>query len=88
MTFKEICEKGVTEVIVQSYGYTERGIFNSHFEPFKHLREFKFTVHSYSRGFILDHKWLYFEDENSENFEFDENGRCICFDPELWSSVN
>ena len=84
MTFKEILQKGVTEVIVTSYGYQVVGIFG-HYEPFGNkARKIKFKVTSDG----LEHSWLWFENENDEHFEIDENGVCTCFDPELFARDN
>lgn len=87
MTFKEILERGVTKVIVTSYGYDVKGVFG-HFEPFGNkARKFEFTVVPDCGGF-LEHDWLYFENEEEEWYEIDENGVCICFDPELFARDN
>lgn len=84
MTFKEIVEKGITEVIVKSYGYEVPGIFG-HYEPFGNSgRTIRFKV---IHG-KLEHPWLYFTNENDEHFEIDENGVCTCFDPDLWATSN
>lgn len=84
MTFKEILQKGVTEVIVRSYGYQVVGIFG-HYEPFGNkAREFKFKVTPDG----LEHSWLWFKNENDEHFEIDESGVCTCFDPELCARNN
>jgi hypothetical protein len=84
MTFKEILQKGVTEVIVTAYGYQVAGIFD-HYEPFgNRARKLKFKVTPDG----LEHSWLWFENENNEHFEIDENGTCTCFDPELFARDN
>ena len=44
MTWQELLQTDHETVIVQSYGYTEKSLFSSHFEPFSHLREFKFEI--------------------------------------------
>ncbi|MEE1062954.1 MAG: hypothetical protein UH071_04745 [Paludibacteraceae bacterium] len=84
MTFKEIVEKGVSQVVVTSYGYDVVGIFG-HYEPFGNkARKITFTIKD---GYI-EHPWLWFRNENQEHFEIDENGVCTCFDPELFARDN
>ena len=82
MTWKEVLKTGVTHVNVISYGYTERSLLSSHFEPFLNKRTFKFEV----TPFGLHHSWLFLEDNEDElYFEQDENGNIILDDPDLWA---
>ena len=82
MTWKEVLRKGVAQINVLSYGYMERSLFSSHFEPFKNKRTFKFEV----TPFGLHHSWLFLEeDENELYFKQDENGNIILDDPDLWA---
>ena len=90
MAWQEVLQSNHETVIVQSYGYTERNSFSSHFEPFAHLREFKFKIIKEYDGYnnlwcYLEHKWLYLEDDESLlNFE-EKDGKLYCFDPDLWA---
>ena len=82
MTWQEVLGKGVAQINVLSYGYTERSCFSSHFEPFKTKRTFKFEV----TPFGLRHSWLFLEEDEDElDFEQDENGNVILDDPDLWA---
>ena len=83
LSWKEVLQSPHQEVVVLSYGYEEKGILGSHFEPFKHKREFKFTI---DREFeMLVHPWLYLtENEKSLTFQ-DEGHRIILDDPDLWA---
>lgn len=87
-TLEELVESGVKEVIVRSYGYETKSCYGSHFEPFKAMREFKFSItsHEYKgRLYIfLEHEWLMFDNEESERFIV-ENGVAYCNDPKLFS---
>ena len=82
MTWQEVLLSNHETVVVESYGYTERSSFSSHFEPFKNKRTFKFEV----TPFGLRHSWLFLEeDENELHFEQDENGNVVLNDPDLWA---
>lgn len=72
----------IEEVTVLSYGYMERNLFTEHFEPFKNKRTFKFSIDFNFAS--LDHPWLYFEQEEDEEYVISE-GKIICDDPDLWS---
>ena len=93
MTWQELLQTNHETVIVQSYGYTERSLFSSHFEPFSHLREFIFEIgRAISDGELLPkycdltHPWLYLEEPESELvFEEKDDGKVYCFDPDLWA---
>ena len=92
MTWKELLNTNYETVIVQSYGYTEKSIFSSHFEPFSHLREFKFEIgRAVVNGKVepkysdLSHKWLYLEEPESELTFEEKDGKVYCFDPDLWA---
>lgn len=81
MTWQEVLNSNHKTVIVQSYGYTERSSFSSHFEPFSHLREFVFDIDKFG----LSHKWLFLE-ESEDNLIFEErDDKLYCFDPDLWA---
>ena len=81
MKWQEVLGKGVTHVSVLSYGYMERGVFSSHFEPFSRKRKFTFKV----TPFGLQHSWLILEDNESE-LKFQEiNGEIVLDDPDLFA---
>jgi hypothetical protein len=82
MTWQELLQTDYEIVIVQSYGYTERSSFSSHFEPFSHLREFKFEIDN-KEGLL--HPWLYLEEPESELTFEEKDGKVYCFDPDLWA---
>jgi hypothetical protein len=86
MTWKEVLHSNYKTVIVQSYGYTERSSFSSHFEPFAHLREFEFEIYRAASNLgFLNHKWLKLEEpERNLNFE-EKDGKLYVFDPDLWA---
>lgn len=85
MTWNEVLESSHTEVIVESYGYTELSSFSSHFEPFARKRKFTFHISrcdtpKYS---MLEHPWL-FLDENENELEFiEKDGKLYLDDPDL-----
>ena len=83
MTLQEIADLGFKEVHVLSYGYESAGLF-SHYEPFGNsVRELIFSIHKWSDGDIdLDHKWLFFINQNNEDFSI-KDGKVYCNDPEL-----
>jgi len=92
MTWQEVLQSNHKTVIVQSYGYTERSLFSSHFEPFSHLREFVFEIgRAISDGELLPeycdltHSWLYLEEPESELTFEEKDGKLYCFDPDLWA---
>lgn len=85
MTWKEVLNSEATDVIVQSYGYTE-GRVNSHYEPFKNKRSFKFRIMRFDdiQDGYLDHDWLFLT-ENEEDLDFEErDGKIYLDDPELF----
>ena len=83
MTWQEVLQSNYKTVIVQSYGYTERSSFSSHFEPFAHFREFKFKIDREDN--MLYHNWLFLDELESElNFE-EKDGKLYVFDPDLWA---
>lgn len=87
MTLQELANKGFKEVIALSYGYMSTGIF-SHYEPFSNLREITFDLLKFDNGLIiLDHKWLFFLDEDNEDF-YIEDGKAYVNDPELKEAPN
>lgn len=81
MIWQEVLRKGVTHVNVLSYGYMERGILSSHFEPFSKKRKFTFEV----TPFGLRHSWLFLEDDESELMFQEVDGEIILDDPEIWA---
>lgn len=82
MTLEEIAYMGFTEVHVKSYGYESAGIF-SHYEPFGNTpREIVFKLVGDGKYFDLEHRWLFFINENKEDF-YIEDGKAWCFDPDL-----
>lgn len=83
MTWQEVLQSNHKTVIVQSYGYTEKTSFSSHFEPFSHLREFKFKIDREDN--MLYHNWLFLDELESElNFK-EKDGKLYVFDPDLWA---
>lgn len=93
MTWQEVLNSNHETVTVQSYGYTERGLFNSHFEPFKNKRSFKFKIercYNKENQLIpehcsLEHNWLFLEDSEEELSFEEKNGEIILNDPDLWA---
>jgi len=92
MTWQELLQTDHEIVIVQSYGYTEKSFFSSHFEPFSHLREFEFNIDIWEdakSGKIIEcglsHKWLFLEEPESELTFEEKDGKVYCFDPDLWA---
>lgn len=86
MNWKEVLESGVKEVIVFSYGYVERSIMGSHFEPFAHKREFTFHVLQFDDGFaMLDHNWLILDEPEEDQVFEEKDGKVYLDDPELWA---
>lgn len=88
LTWAEVLKSSHNKVIVESYGYTERNLFSSHFEPFKNKRQFVFTIGrcdnpKYS---MLEHKWLFLE-ESEDSLQFiEKDGKLYLDDPDLWAS--
>ena len=93
MNWQEVLLSNHETVTVQSYGYTERSFFNSHFEPFRNKRSFKFKI---ERGYnkegklipeycSLEHKWLFLEEPEKELFFEEKDGEIILDDPDLWA---
>lgn len=83
MTLKlnELVRMGFKEVHVLSYGYESAGIF-SHYEPFGKKREFIFKIVPLKSGAYLEHKWLFFINEDEEYY-YVKDGQAYCDDPEL-----
>jgi hypothetical protein len=87
MTWKEVLKNSHEVVFVESYGYTEKSSFSSHFEPFKNKRTIKFGIvrGRTSLNSYLDHSWLFLaEDESELNFE-ERDGKLVLDDPDLWA---
>lgn len=85
MTWQEVLNSNHETVIVQSYGYEERSLIGSHFEPFSHLREFVFYIDRDPGCESLDHKWLYLDEPESELTFEEKDGKLYVFDPDLWA---
>lgn len=93
MTWQEVLNSNHETVTVQSYGYTEEGLFNSHFEPFKNKRSFKFKIDRFynkenqpiPEHCSLEHDWLFLEDSEEELFFEEKNDEIILDDPDLWA---
>ena len=83
MTWQEVLQSNHETVIVQSYGYTERSSFSSHFEPFAHLREFKFKIDRENN--MLYHNWLLLDEPEFELDFKEKDGKLYVFDPDLWA---
>lgn len=88
MTWQEVLLSNHETVVVESYGYEERSLFSSHFEPFKHKRNFVFNIARCSNNpnrCYLEHDWLYL-DENEKDLHFEErDGKLVLNDPDLWA---
>lgn len=94
MTWEELLQTNYKTIIVQSYGYVEKSAFSSHFEPFRHLREFVFNVEileDVESGEIIEswlsHKWLFLGEPESELSFEERDGKVYCFDPDLWAKM-
>lgn len=83
MTWQEVLETNHRVVKVLSYGYTERSLFSSHFEPFRHKREFSFKINR--RFSMLEHDWLFLEEQESDLYFEERNGSIVLDDPDLWA---
>lgn len=87
MTWQEVLLSNHETVVVESYGYEEKGFLSSHFEPFKNKRTFIFDIvrcgeHSY---LVHQHHWLNLE-ENEKDLIFEErDGKLVLNDPDLWA---
>lgn len=78
---KDLYDLGFRTVVVLSYGYTEISYIGSHFEPFKHRRELKFTI---DKDGDLYNRTFWFANESKEDF-YIKDGIAYCNDPELYS---
>lgn len=84
MNWKEVLQRRTKAVVVQSYGYTVKSVFNRHFEPFAHKREITFKV-DYAVPMLYNPSF-YLEDLEEElEFTVDHNNRVILDDPDIWS---
>ena len=83
MTWTEVLDSGATKVVVESYGYVERSIFSSHFEPFRHKRKFIFDIVSCDDLYFLIHDWLYLDEPEDDLFFEERNGIIYLDDPIL-----
>lgn len=88
MTWQEVLLSNHETVVVESYGYTEKSLFSSHFEPFKNKRNFVFNIVRCSNNpshCYLEHDWLYL-DEDEKDLHFEErDGKLILDNPDLWA---
>ena len=87
LTWAEVLTSSHNEVIVESYGYTERSVFSSHFEPFKSKRKFVFRIDRDCLNELssLTHSWLMLEDDESEQTFIEKDGKLYLDDPDLWA---
>ena len=87
VSFEEVLKSKASVVRVESYGYTERGLISSHFEPFKSKRIFNFVICRLSdRSGYLNHPWLILEN-SEENLEFERVNETtfVLNDPDLFA---
>lgn len=87
LTWAEVLKSSHNEVIVESYGYTERRFIYSHFEPFKHKRQFSFVIDRCKNPELstLNHKWLFLEDREDSLQFIEKDGKLYLDDPDLWA---
>lgn len=88
MTWQEVLLSNHETVVVESYGYTEKSSFSSHFEPFKHKRNFVFNIVRCSNNpnhCYLEHDWLYLDENESDLFFEERDGKLVLDDPDLWA---
>ena len=84
--WRDVLRSDAEYVIVESYGYVEKGAISQHFEPFRRLRKFKFEIvrDPNPEYAYLTHPWLRLEEnENDLEFRRDEDGTFVLFDPDL-----
>lgn len=87
LTWKEVLASGKHTVMVESYGYTEKSVIFSHFEPFKSKRSLMFKIHRFSDGTgYLEHPWLILnENEEDLTFYVNKEGLIVLDDPDLFA---
>lgn len=85
MTWKELLDSDYTNVVVESYGYEERSIISDHFEPFSHKQTFNFHIIRADEYSMLEHPWLFLEEDESELTFEERDGKVYLDDPELWA---
>lgn len=93
MTWLEVLKSQHQTVTVETYGYMERSLLSSHFEPFSHKREFEFKINRDDVSFYegkpdgyLYHPWLRLEEVDENNLVFEErDGKLYLDDPDLWA---
>lgn len=67
MTWREVLNSKEEYVTVESYGYTERSLVSSHFEPFAHKRQIKFKI---DRDFEMLYNKTFWLDDLEENLDY------------------
>jgi hypothetical protein len=91
LTWAQVLKSPHNEVIVESYGYMEKGFFSSHFdhfEPFKRKRQFVFTIDRCKNPLSLsslNHKRLFLEDREDSLQFIEKDGKLYLDDPDLWA---
>jgi hypothetical protein len=88
LTWAQVLKSPHNEVIVESHGYVERGLFSSHFEPFKNKRQLVFTIDRCKNPLSLsslNHKWLFLEDREDSLQFIEKDGKLYLDDPDLWA---
>lgn len=85
LTWAEVLKSSHNEVIVESYGYMERGLLTSHFEPFKSKRQFDFIIDRCNDPELsnLNHRWLILEDREDSLQFIEKDGKLYLDDPDL-----
>lgn len=84
ITWKDVLLSDKEYVIIDSYGYEEKGIVSNHYEPFRTKRSFKFKIDRKYKS--LEHDWLFLEEpEYKLIFIKLDNGEIHVDDPELWA---
>lgn len=85
LTWAEVLKSSHDKVIVESYGYMEKGLLTSHFEPFKNKRKFVFRIDRDCLNELssLTHSWLMLEDDESEQTFIEKDGKLYLDDPDL-----
>ena len=85
MTWQEVLDSNVKTVTVESYGYTERNIVNSHYEPFGERRKFVFDVLKGENWSMLSHDWLRLTELEEKLYFEKRDGVIYLNSPELWA---
>lgn len=87
LTWAEVLKSSHNEVIVESYGYMEKGLLTSHFEPFKRKRQFDFIIDRCDDSELsnLNHRWLFLENREDSLQFIEKDGKLYLDDPDLWA---